>query len=102
MNDTIWIQHRFTIEQNGLTLSDALVLPQAEYEALTPQEIETRKTERFTNWKAIIDNPPVQEEPTKEEQLASVEKELASLEEQKIVLELQKTELEKVSVKGGK
>lgn len=93
MSDQIIIQHRFTIERDGLTLQDALVLPKEDYEKLTPEEIEVQKESRFTNWSEQIKNPPPQVELSKEEQLIQVEKDLASIEEQKTQLTSRKVEL---------
>lgn len=90
----IFIQDRFTIERDGVTLQDAIVLPKEEYEKLTPEEIEVQKEERFTNWSNHIKNPPVAPVITKEEELAQVEKEIAILEEQKVQLATKKVELE--------
>lgn len=56
--DKIFIQHRFTIEENGSSFSDAIVLPIEEYNGLSQEEIETIKSQRHTNWKEIISNPP--------------------------------------------
>ena len=101
--DQVIIQHRFTIVKDGISLTDALVLPKADYEALSSEQIETLKEERFQNHKDRIENPPVIPEPTKEEQLASIEKDLASIEEQRVALTSLKTELEKPSKDlGGK
>lgn len=57
MNDQIIIQRRFTIERDGLAFSDAIVLPEDEYNALTPEQIEAIKEERFQNWKTIVTTP---------------------------------------------
>ncbi len=111
MNDQIFIQHRFKVEENGQSFSDAIVMPQDEYVKLTPEEIETQKQERFNNWQEAIKSPLVQEEISKEEQLAQLEKDIASIEEQKQILVNQKLEVQaevaeasiKISpVKGGK
>ncbi len=98
MADSIFIQRRFTITKDGITLSDALVLPKTEYDLLTPEDIEALKTERINNHVERIKNPPVQVEPTKEEQIASLDRDSASLDEQKTVLTSIKAELSK----GGK
>lgn len=112
MSDQILIQHRFTIERDGLTLQDALVLPKEEYEKLTPEEIEVQKEQRFVNWSEQIKNPPPQVELSKEEQLLQVENDLKSIEEQKTQLTSRKIELasaiaieapiEEVIIKGVK
>lgn len=93
MSDQILIQHRFTIERDGLTLQDALVLPKEDYEKLTPEDIEIQKEQRFTNWSEQIKNLPPQVEVSKEEQLAQVEEELKSIEKRKVYLSSQKVEL---------
>lgn len=93
MSDIVLIQHRFTIERDGLTLQDALVMPMSEYEKLTPEDIEAQKESRFINWSEQIKNPPPQVEVSKEEQLLQVEEELKSIEERKVQLTSQKVEL---------
>jgi hypothetical protein len=90
----LFIQDRFSISRDGQTLQDALVMPLEDYQKLSEAEIEAQKETRFTNWKQMIDNPPVVEEPAPEEKLAQLEKDLASLEEQKQVLTAQKVEVE--------
>lgn len=97
MSDQIFIQHRFKVERDGLVLDDAITLPIAEYEAMKPEEIESAKEERFANFKEAVTNPPKQEEPTKEEKIASLDRDLASLEEQKVsLLALKSEEIAKV------
>jgi hypothetical protein len=91
--DQLIAQYRFTIERDGYTLQDALVMPMEDYQKLTPEEIESQKEQRFTNWVDHIQHPPVQPELSKEEQLAEVEKQLQSIEEQKQVLTSQKAQL---------
>lgn len=90
--DQIFIQHRFSIERDGNTLQDALVMPLEDYQKLSESDIEAQKEERFTNWQEAIKNPPMVEEPAPEEKIAQIEKDLASLEEQKQVLMSQKVE----------
>lgn len=90
--DQVYIQHRFKIEREGKSYSDALVLPINEYEALSPSEIENLKEERFTNWKEVIENPIP--EPTKEELLAAIDKELSELTARRQAIEAE-------PVKGG-
>ena len=46
---------------NGLTFRDALWFSQAEYDALTPENILTLQQERFDNWEAIVNAPPTEE-----------------------------------------
>ena len=67
MADTIFILHRFTTIKDGITLSDALVMPKTEYDSLTPVQIESLKEERFVNHKERIEHPPVQPELSKAE-----------------------------------
>ena len=93
MSDQILIQHRFTIERDGLVLQDALVLSKEDYDKLTPEDIEAQKESRFVNWSEQIKNPPPQVELSKEEQLLQVENDLKSIEEQKIQLTSRKVEL---------
>lgn len=110
--DQIFIQHRFTVERDGQTLQDALVMPKEDYDVLTPEDIEAQKEARFANWIEQINNPPPQVELSKEEQLAQVEKDLESIEEQKTQLTSRKVELasaiaieapiEEKPIKGGK
>jgi len=45
---------------NGMTFRDALWFSQAEYDALTPENILTLQQERFDNWEAIINSPPTE------------------------------------------
>jgi hypothetical protein len=45
---------------NGMTFRDALWFSQAEYDALTPENILTLEQERFDNWEAIINSPPTE------------------------------------------
>lgn len=92
-SEQIFIQHRFTIERDGLTLQDAIVLPKEDYEKLTPEDIEVQKESRFTNWSEQIKNPPPQVEVSKEEQLLQVEEELKTIEDRKVQLTSQKVEL---------
>lgn len=44
----------------GMTFRDALWFSQAEYDALTPENILTLEQERFDNWEAIINSPPTE------------------------------------------
>ncbi len=92
--DGIYIQDRFTIEKDGITLSDAIVLPQGEYESKSKQEIEAIKQERFDTYKDRLKNPPIVPEPSKADKLAIITKDLASLEEQKQTLLSMKQSLE--------
>lgn len=84
--DEIYIQHTFRILKDGLSYSDAIVLPQAEYQALSAKDIDNLKNKRFDNWEAIVTAPPPPP-PTKEEQLATLE--AAINEAQTILTDLQ-------------
>ena len=44
----------------GITFRDALWFTQAEYDALTPENILTLQQERFDNWEAIVNSPPTE------------------------------------------
>lgn len=92
MANGIFIQDRFTLvdPETKYSFSDALVLPKSDYDALAPEHIEALKQERFTAWKDAVANPVVIPEPSKEEQLASLEKDIASLDDQKAMLLSQK------------
>lgn len=79
MPDQLFIQRRFTIQKDDISLSDALIIPKEEYEALSEQEIETLKTERFDNHKYRLEHPPQVVEPTKEEKLEALNTELTEL-----------------------
>jgi len=97
MADQILIQHRFTITKDGQTLSDALVMPVAEYNALSPAQIEVLKQERITNFIKAIADAGKAPKPTKQETLDFLDRDLASLEEQRQnILRL------KAEVQGGK
>lgn len=100
MADQIFIQRRFTIAKDGLSLSDALILPKEEYESLSEKEIEDLKTERFDNHKYRIEHPPVVVEPTKEEKLLALEEERLQLEMKWSFVEGKEITITQ-SVKGG-
>lgn len=55
------ISDPFEIAKDGLTFKDALVMPKAQYDAMTPEEIEVMKQRRFDNWYALV--TAVSEEP---------------------------------------
>lgn len=92
MSDQIFIQHRFTVEKDGHVLSDAIVLPKSEYEALQPEEIEVMKTERLDNFVVALTAPKEEVMETKEETIAKIDADLASIEEQKTTLLAMKAE----------
>jgi len=80
MADQIFIQHRFTVEQDGVSLTDAIVLPQEEYNKLTTDDIEKQKTQRFDDFKYRIEHPPIEPVLTKEEELSLLDAERVELE----------------------
>ena len=94
MTDQVFIQHRFTVTEGDKSYSDAIVLPQADYNKLSSQDIETQKQTRFNTWKTIISTPP----PvlTKTEQLAAIAEQKKTLQDQLVVLTAQEADL------GGK
>lgn len=61
------VQHIFEITQDGHTYRDALVMPQADYDVLTVEQIATMKQGRFDNWLAVINAPPAVEAPVEEQ-----------------------------------
>ena len=84
MEDQVFIQRRFKIEKNGISLSDALILPKNEYDSLSEQDIESLKTERFTNHKERLENPPVVEAPSDEQVLADIDAQLVELQKHRL------------------
>lgn len=79
MGDQVQIQVKFTIQQDGLTFTDALYFGPDEYKKLSDSDIEAMKQERFDNYKATIANARKlpQEQPV--EQIASVDDQIESL-----------------------
>jgi hypothetical protein len=55
------ISFRFEMGEAPLLYSDALVMTQEAYDALTPEEIATMQKARYDNWLAIINAPPTEE-----------------------------------------
>lgn len=53
----------FEMGEAPLLFRDALVMTQAEYNSLTPDQIAAMKQQRYDNWIAIITAPPVEEPP---------------------------------------
>ena len=45
---------------NGIPFRDALWFTQAEYDALTPENILTLEKERFDTWEALVNSPPTE------------------------------------------
>lgn len=55
------ISFRFQMGEAPLNYSDALVMTQEAYDALTPEQINTLQQARYDNWIAIINAPPESE-----------------------------------------
>lgn len=55
------ISFRFQIGEAPYLYSDALVMTQEEYDALTPEQIAAMQQERYDRWLAIINSPPSEE-----------------------------------------
>lgn len=87
MTDQLYYQLRFTKEKDGKSYSDAITLPKADYEKLTPAEKETTKQQRFDNWIAILNAPPI--EAPLEDQLKGINDQIAELTNQKLAIESQ-------------
>jgi hypothetical protein len=60
--DNGMLRIRFEKTDGKNTFNDALIFSQAEYDALTEQQIEEIKQQRFDNWLAIINYVPPSEE----------------------------------------
>lgn len=61
------ISFRFQMGEAPLLYSDALVMTQEAYDALTPEQITALQQERYDKWLAIINAPPEPEViPTEE------------------------------------
>lgn len=102
MTDQVIVQHRFTItEANGLSFTDAIVLPESEYQQLTPEQLEAIKQERFASWKKQIIEATVVTEPTAEEKISLIDQDLAIIEETKQALLEQKSQLESGGTREG-
>jgi hypothetical protein len=52
------ISFRFQIGEAPYLYSDALVMTQAAYDVLTPEQITTLQQERYDRWYAIVTAPP--------------------------------------------
>ena len=52
--DNGMVSDSFEITKDGLTFRDALVMPQGQYEAMSPDEIAAMKQHRFDNWYALV------------------------------------------------
>ena len=56
-----YITDRFSFDHQFGTYSDAIVMLEAEYKALSANQIAAIKQQRFDNWVNIIQNPTVSE-----------------------------------------
>lgn len=72
MQDSIFIQHRFTFEENGVKYTDAIVLPENEYRSLDAEQINTMKQDRFNAWKTKVNTPPEEVELSKKQVQAKI------------------------------
>lgn len=90
--DTINIQVKFKMEENGLKFQDTLNLTQGEYEALSKEEIEEMKQARFDAWKNHVVQQSRREPTTQEitEQIESLRQQLDDLETQRRQIENRK------------
>ena len=52
------VSDQFQIGEPPLVFNDAIVMPQDQYDALTPDEIAAMKQQRYDNWYALVTNPP--------------------------------------------
>jgi hypothetical protein len=51
------VSDNFEIGEEPYVLKDALIMPQVEYDALTPDEIQALKQARYDSWIATINTP---------------------------------------------
>lgn len=94
MEDQVIIQRRFSVEEdkaNGVPrYQGAIVLPESEYNALTPQQITDLKTQYYNGYAHQIKNPPPPaEEPPVEDKIAALVDQIEDLTAQKEQLEAQ-------------
>jgi hypothetical protein len=57
------VQVKFRVETLHGDYQDALYFKKAEYDLLSPEDIEAMKLGRVNNWVNIIENPPTPVEP---------------------------------------
>ena len=86
------IMHKFTIERDGNSYTDSLILPEDDYKKLSEAEIEGMKEERYSNWKNMIDNPP-QPVELKDLPKEDLEAQAQSIDEQIVSLQAQKAQV---------
>lgn len=60
--DNGWISDSFQIGETPFVFNDAIVMPADEYNALTQDEINIMKQQRYDNWIAIVQAPPTETE----------------------------------------
>lgn len=59
-----WISDSFQMGSDPYFFSDAIVLPPDQYNALTPDQIQSMKQQRYDNWYAIVTAPSPDLAPT--------------------------------------
>jgi hypothetical protein len=67
MSDQILVQVRFKVQTEQGEYNDALYYPLDVYQSMDKKVIEDEKAQRVSNWVQSIKNPPVQDEPTKQQ-----------------------------------
>lgn len=51
---------------NGMVFRDAIVISQAQYDALTQAQLDAMEQQRYDDWWAIVNAPPEEEPPVEE------------------------------------
>jgi len=92
----LFTQDRFTITDPEVgSYTDAIILPQEEYDLLTPEDLEALKQSRFETWKQSVLHPVVQEIPP-EAQLQDVTEKIDTLQSQIDDLTVQQDQLQAI------
>lgn len=55
------VQFRYEMGDAPFIYRDAFVMPQAEYDALTPEQITAMQKERYDRWYALVTTIPTEE-----------------------------------------
>ena len=55
--DAELVSLQWTVVEDGYTYMDTYTYTKAEYEALTPEELLTRQTAQYQEWRAYMENP---------------------------------------------
>ena len=86
MADTVNVQIRFkqivSVKGVAMEFNDSLYYPLADYDNVTPNQIEATKQQRIDAWKNAIENAPPAPVPTKQElqaQVAELQKQIDEL-----------------------